>query len=387
MLDELLEYQQYSFNIDKSDEHVQRLKRSTLICVNENKNDKTKYNIALTGLNRVLTIIARYFLYNVYEGDDHLKEKTIAALKSWLGHKAPDESAGVEVHELYRWLPRYAEKILLPESIEKLEGVIDSSALSEKDKAELYIMISQLTDQQPQRDKVTLADRLKEKCEQLCFISGGDRVDKSILKIEKFLYQLPNKKSFNESGYDDVGEANTVNKITYDRILGNARRAGSLKRYYLACDQSLIKDVKQKSGRKLSDTDRDIIYKMTACCMMELSKKGSVKVLETKTISITEADFINWIVKAKCDKNTQQRFLYNGEILFGDPGKSTSSESKGSNTKWIRLNRQWLKDSGFEILIDNPEKDVVKDFLKMHPNGSVFKDNGSGVPMTEIKNE
>ena len=112
-----------------------------------------------------------------------------------------------------------------------------------------------------------------------------------------------------------------------------------------------------------------------------------VKVQETKTISITEADFINWIINVKCDKNKQQSFCYNGEILFKDPRESTSSEKKGSNTKWIRLNRQWLKDSGFEILIDNTGTDVVKNFLKEHPNGSVFIDNGSGVPMTEIKNE
>ena len=387
MLDELLEYQQYSFNIDKSDEHVQRLKRSTLICFNQDKYDKTKRNIAFTGLNRVLTIIARYFLHNVYNGEEHVKEKTIAALKSWLGHKAPDESAGVEVHELYRWLPRYAEKILLPESIEKLKGFINSSALSEKDKAELNTIISQLSGRLPQEKKVTIAARLSEMCEQRRFIPGNDRADRSVLNTEEFLYQLSNRRSFNESGYDDVGEANTVNAITYDRILGNALRAESLKRYYLACDQALIKDVELRSGRKLKDTDRDIVYKMTACCMMELSKKGSVKVQETKTVSITEADFINWIINRKCDKNKQQSFRYNGEILFEDPGESTLSESKGSNTKWIRLNRKWLKDSGFEILIDNSETDVVKDFLKMHPNGSVFIDNGSGVPMTEIKNE
>ena len=302
MLDEILEYQQYSFDIGNSDEHVQRLKRSTLICFNQDKITKTR-SIALTGLNRVLTVIARHFLYNVFDGDPRLKEKTIDALKSWLGHKAPSNSSHDEVHKLYRWLFLYAEKVLLPDSIDKLKYFISNSTLAEKEKTELNALIHHLSDQLPQDEKVTLAARLSDMCEQLHFIPGNDRADRSVLNAEEFLYQLPNRRSFNTSGYADFGEANTVNAITYDRILANARRAGDLKKYYLACDRSLIKDVKLKSGRKLKDTDRDIVLKMTACCMMELSKKGTVKVHETKRISITEADFINWIINGKCDKN------------------------------------------------------------------------------------
>ena len=378
MLDEILEYQQYTFDIDNSDARVQRLKRSTLICLN----DKV---IALTGLNRVLTIIARHFLFEVYNGDERLKEKTIDALKSWLGHKVPDDSASVEAHRLYRWLSAYVEKVLLSESIEKLEGFISSRGLSTEDEAELRTIIRQLSDQRPQNEKVALADRLKDMCTKLRVIPGNDHVEKSVLKAEKFLYQLPNRRSFNTSGYDDFGEANTVNAITYDRILGNARRAGRLTRYYLACDRSLIGNVKNKSGRKLKDTDRDIVLKMTACCMMELSKKGTKEVYETKSISITEADFVNWIINAKCEKDKQESFYYNGEMLFEDPNAGPSTEKKHSNTKWLRLNRQWLKDSGFEILSDSSETDVVMDFLRSHPQGSVFIDNGSSVPMTEVR--
>lgn len=387
MMDEVLEYQQYSFDIEKSDTFVQRLKRSTLICFNRDKNDKTKRSIALTGLNRVLTIIARYFLYNVYDGDADLKEKTKNALKSWLGHKVPGDSASIEAHELYRWLSRYVEKVLLQESIEKLKGFIDSSTLPENEKAELTTIIRQLADQHSQDEKVKIATQLSAMCEQFHFLPGNDRVDRSVLNAEEFLYQLPNRRSFNTSGYADFGEANTVNAITFDRILGNARRAGGLKRYYLACDKSLIGGVKLASGRKLKVTDQDIVLKMTACCMMELSEKGTIKVQKTKTISITEADFINWIINGKCNKEKQQSFYYNGEMLFEDPNENRSDDIKDSNTKWIKLNQRWLEESGFEILVENPEADVVKDFLKLHPHGSVFVDNGSGVPMTEIKNE
>ena len=101
MLDEILEYQQYSFDINSPDDQVRRLKRSTLIRINKIKGSKV---VTFTGLNRVLTIIARHFIYEIYDGDDDLKGKTINALKAWLGHRRPDESADAEVHRLYQGL-------------------------------------------------------------------------------------------------------------------------------------------------------------------------------------------------------------------------------------------------------------------------------------------
>ena len=128
MLDEILEYQQYSFDINSPDDQVQRLKRSTLISFTKN-NRLNKSTATFSGLNRALTIIARHFIYEVYDGDDDLKEKTINALKAWLGHRRPDESADAEVHRLYKWLPLYVEKIFLANSIDELNKALNSEAL------------------------------------------------------------------------------------------------------------------------------------------------------------------------------------------------------------------------------------------------------------------
>ena len=386
MLDEKLEYRQYTYDIENSDDRVQRLKRSTLICFNDDKNVRNEKTIALTGLNRVLTIIARHFLFEVYAGDDQFKAKTIASLKSWLGHKVPDHSSAEETLALYKWLPRYVERVLLQDSLKELGKYIHEGELTETDKSELNAIIRQLSGQIPQAKKVTLAEQLADLCERLEVICGNNRVDRSVLNCERFLYQLPNRRSFNTSGYEDFGEANTVNAITYDRILGNARRAGSLKRYYLACSRLQTEDVRMKSGRKLKVSDWDIVFKLTACCMLELSKRGTRKVQETRTVSFTQADFINWIINAKCSKTKQQSFLYKGEEIFGDPHEDRSDEKKDRNTKWIRLDRHWLKDSEFEILTDDPETDVIKEYLEAHPDGRVFVDQGAGLPMIEIKN-
>ena len=67
--------------------------------------------------------------------------------------------------------------------------------------------------------------------------------------------------------------------------------------------------------------------------------------------------------------------------------KIIKEDSKGTNTTWIKLNKKWLNDSGFKILIDDPDTDVIKEYLKAHPNGVVFVDKGAGVPMMEIKNQ
>ena len=390
MLDEILEYQQYSFDINSPDDQVQRLKRSTLISFTKNNRLNTS-TATFSGLNRALTIIARHFIYEVYDGDDDLKEKTINALKAWLGHRRPDESADAEVHRLYKWLPLYVEKIFLANSIDELNKALNSEALSEEASAELKAIICQLYSSDSQKERTTIAERLFEKCEQLNVISKNSQVHKSIKKAVAFLYQLSTRKSFNNSGYADYGEANTINAITYDRITGNARRAGRLKRYYLACDRLLIEDVKKETAKrngskKLINSDRDIIYKLTACCMMTLSKKGTREVQEDIAFTITEADFVNWLVAAKCEN--KKKYLYKEERIFENPReKKIKEDSKGTNTTWIKLNKKWLNDSGFKILIDDPDTDVIKEYLKAHPNGVVFVDKGAGVPMMEIKNQ
>ena len=53
---------------------------------------------------------------------------------------------------------------------------------------------------------------------------------------------------------------------------------------------------------------------------------------ETRTVSFTQADFINWIINAKCSKAKQQSFLYKGEEIFGDPDEGKSAEKKDRNT-------------------------------------------------------
>lgn len=388
MLDEILEYQQYSFDINSPDDQVRRLKRSTLIRINKIKGSKV---VTFTGLNRVLTIIARHFIYEIYDGDDDLKGKTINALKAWLGHRRPDESADAEVHRLYKWLQQYVEKTLLAESISELNKVINSRDLSEKDIKELDSIISQLSNTDSQKDRVKLSEQVCKKCEQLSIIPKNNQIHSSINNAALFLYQLSTRKSFNTSGYADFGEANTINAINYDRITGNARRAGKLKRYYLACDRLLIEDVEKETAKgdiskRLINSDRDIIYKLTAYCMMVLSKKGTREVQEDIAFTITEADFVNWLVAAKCE-NTK-KYLYKKERIFENPReKKIKEDSKGTNTKWIKLNKKWLNDSGFKILIDDPDTDVIKEYLKAHPNGVVFVDKGAGVPMMEIKNQ
>lgn len=388
MLDELLEYQQYSFDINDTDAYVDRLKRSRLISSD------------MSGLSRALTIISRYFLYDVYGVETHLdekqlKEKTKEALKSWLGLRSPDDTAAKEVQTLYRWLPNYVERVFLSDSISRIREYVRSSNLPQLDESELKLIIAQLLEANTPEEKKNAASQLLTRCEQLEFLPGNDRVDKAISNLENFIYQLSHRKSFTAGVYADSGEANDMNAITYDRILANARRAGRLRKYYLACDRSMIREVKMVTGkkqgeRKLKESDYDVVLKMTACCMLELTKKGAYSVHTSKAVHINESDFINWLILKKCEKKKLLAFQYNERTIFEHPALSgfeeEVAEHKKSNTKKIKLCQKWLEDSGFEILADIPGTDVIRDFLKAHPDGSVFIDNGTGVPMTEIKN-
>lgn len=376
MLDEILEYQQYSFDLKNHDKQVCRLKRSRLI------------SSQMSGLGRAMTIIARHFLFDVYGNDSQMKGKTIDVLKAWLGHKRPADSMP-EARVLYRWLPEYVEKNFLAESLEDLEKFIQMGKLKEDDQSKLNKLIDQLrTDEKSPAEKKAAAVELEQLCENLKFIPENKSVHKSIVKIENFLCSLAYRRSFNLSGYADSGKANDVNAINYDRVLGNARRAGSLKKYYLACDRFLMDDITMDSGRRLKESDWDLVLKMTACCMLELSRKGKEKVLRTKAVCVNESDFIDWLMLEKnCGKSKLLQFRYHGETLFEHPSfsgdENRKMQKKGINTKKIRLAQRWLEDSGFEILCDDPETNVIQNYLNLHPEGRVFVDNGSGKQMTE----
>lgn len=388
MLDESLEYKQYSFNFDEYDKYVDRLKRSSLISSNK------------SGLNRTLTTIARHFLYDVYEygkdGDTDRREKrkkTKAALTSWLGLKRPsdnpdiDEIEDEEAYRLYKWLFSYADRVLLAGSVSDLKDIIADSSLPETEKHSLGAIIEQLTDRESQINKKELAEQLVAVCKRLSFIPNNNRQDQAILKIENFIQETTQRRSFYFSGYSATGEASDINAITFDRIIANAIRAGRFKKYYLACEKSCIENVKQSSNRELKDTDRDIVFKLTACCMLEMSKKGTERVQKTKTVTVNGSDLTNWLILKKCEKDKLLKFQYDGKTLFGHPAFSgvekSEDDDKSTNTKRIKLDQKWIDDSGFEILIDDPETDVIKNFLQSHQDGSVFIDNGSGEAMTE----
>ena len=122
--------------------------------------------------------------------------------------------------------------------------------------------------------------------------------------------------------------------------------------------------------------------------MLELSRKGKERVLRTKAVCVNESDFIDWLMLEKnCGKSKLLQFRYHGETLFEHPSfsgdENRKMQKKGINTKKIRLAQRWLEDSGFEILCDDPETNVIRNYLNLHPEGRVFVDNGSGKPMTE----
>ena len=362
MLDEILEYQQYSFNTDNVAEHVKRLKHKTLITSN------------FSGITRTLTIVARFFYFKFYESDEHWKEKTKQAMAIWLGFKA--DEIPEETKEVQRWLPQYVEKVLLKAKMEELAMWLDQSKLNDEEKEEIKALMGKVSESPRQRSKIQAAGELCEKCESYGFVPQNKLVHKAIWNIEQFLLSLSRKKAhFEESTYNDVGE-NDLYTLTYDSVLGNALRRGALKRYYLACDHLITEKITKARGRsRLADNDYDIIMKMTACCMLELSRKGASQSI---FVHVNKSDFNNWLVKDKCSSQDLLQYNYNKKPLFEE-------RLVGNNIIQVRLNQQWMDDCGFEILQETQGTDVIQDYLKEHPEGSVFVDKGGGFCMEEVK--
>ena len=344
MLNEIGEYKQYTLS-----------PKELLVC----KNRRLKHcNIrnGFSGLERVMTIIARYFIFNnkpVVSDENELRE----ILKAWCGfnHKAktilPDHFDG--------WLNNYIKRVLAFETTRyclKYERLpTDLKAVIEKFLADRDFDVKEslaiLENFNFANDEVP--KRLKENIGKL----------KNLLKA---LDVLPDKgKNFSKNlfgGLDAKGDT-PFRAITYDRIIANALLEGKLRCYCLACDEELFKTaIILKGGKKLSTKDKDIILKMTAEYLLQ--RRNS----DQEFIVTNNANMINWLAgeKPDCSKRESYTFAETKEKLF------EITKIDGINTTKVKLAPKWAKH--FRLIEDGIDAKWGRIF---------FSDNGSSEPLKE----
>ena len=336
MLDELQEYRQYTFdyaeNLKKED---CRIKYSTFI-----KHD-------FSGLARIMTVVARQFIFqNEDEPQNFNEEKVRGRLKDWFTN----------------WLPGYIRHAFLLNYLKELRSLLkDESLLSLIERIGSESETNALLDAKNELDAV-LKNNDFSKDEKLLFSQISNLID-ALKNLRDMKSAFANKIFAIEDRGEVLGKKkNDYHKITYDRIIANALEQGRLHRYYLVCKSKEVPfdsvrkfTGKIKEGKKLSDSDKDMILKFTVAYLLE--QKAYSPGYAPKYMAISKMDLANWMKKKDKPSNFElekYKFVESGkrESLF-----DTRMAGNKGNVSKTYINSDWVEKFYLvdENDIDKPE--------------------------------
>ena len=353
MLNEIGEYEQYI------------LSPKELLACQSRRLKHCNLKNRFSGLERIMTIITRHFIFDTSIGcdEDELKE----LLKAWCGfnHKAktilPEHFDG--------WLNNYIKYVLATET------------------AVYCLGYERLQDDLKNLLEKFLIDRNFDIAESLAILENfkfarGDVPQKIKEKIGKFknllkiLDELPEKsRDYSKNIFDGFNfkDDNHFRAITYDRIIANALLAGKLRCRCLACDEELFATKKiLKDGKKLSAKDKDTILKMTAEYLLQSHISGQ------KFIVTNKANMMNWLAGDKPDyfskKNNSDKIPLERFILAETKEKIFEIRKvDGINSIKLKLHPEWTRH--FRLIEDGTDSNRGRIF---------FSDNGTSEPLKEI---
>lgn len=338
MLNEIGEYEQYTLSPEK-----------LLACKNRRlKHCNIKNNFS--GLERVMTIIARHFIFDTPVGLNEVELREI--LKAWCGfnHEAktplPEHFDG--------WLNNYIKCVLAFESARdclKYESIPTNLKIVDRN-FDVKEFLAALENFKFNNDDVP--KRIKENTGKI----------KNLLKA---LDELPKKNitfSKNVFGNFNAKGDNPFRAITYDRIIANALLAGKLRCYRLACDEELFKtEIIFKDGKKLSAKDKDIILKMTAEYLLQRRNRNQ------EFIVTNNANMMNWLAgeKPDCSKRESYAFAGTKEKLF------EIIKIEGINAIKVKLHPEWARH--FRLIEDGIDAKWGRIFFSDNGSSEFLKEN------------
>ena len=313
VLNEIIEYKQYSFDCIH-DREQGRLKHKALI------------SNSFSGIGRAITTIARYYMFQDNDKESSLsqesEQRALVAIKLWCGAKSIGYKTPVE--EVRDWLPHYIRFVLLNRQIERFQKdtkTIDGLLDEERQ------LIDQITDDVPEEKLYEVAEQLRDIYSRLDdekriamhknwvfpIVNCIDRLYGLISLRKRFgyhMFQFEFKKS----------DSNDIKAINYEKALADAFQKGSLKRYYLCCDDSSI--IKNCSQDKL-----DVILKTIASCLLNRNNA----LAEQKWVLINKTDIVNWLKKInKADDYKPDASIFQMQKIGGNMVKISVDDS------WIK---------------------------------------------------
>lgn len=328
MLNEIQEAHEYMCDISRLDIEFGRLKWKIF-----------NHNADMNGLERMLTTIARFFIFEEESDNETVaRRKAEAAIRMWLGF---------------------------------------SDELEEDER--LGSAYKYVKEKYPQIDS-WLENYLKEVIHK--------RYKEDIDKFTAFQEQLNVKnKQFKSKSLQSGVTTSDFKLIRYDKIIANAKVArGPLKMYYLACADSewtrgTYKTVRNNPNGALKHKDEDKVLKLVASYLLERGRK-----LKCNSDYVFEAfnftDYGFWAVGgSRYDRTKFEIFTYEDSQSHNKRPLFEFRSSKSGNLSKVRPNVEWMGYCGWEIIDATENDDKLDELLSTHPNAVFFSDKGACSPL------
>ena len=330
MLDEIKEAQEYMYSPVIPEHQSDRIQLTLFWHAGD-----------LNGLDRMMTTIARYFLFVDNEETDNIFRRAEAALRMWTGN-TPLNYIDYRNNKTY--------------GLDK--------------EAELALEYEYLTVNYPWLNWWLPS-----------YIRNGskDMGEKEKQKAEKVIENLGKRKSqFGRSVFSQSNGTNDYKKLSYEKAIANAYSArGPLKRYYLACtDSQWAQEITRKGGKRLIHDHADRVLKVLAAYMLERSRKTrNDDELRYEPVNYTDIAF--WAVsRSKLDGSVLKQYMVSGRPLFDCISASSGNQAK------IKPDREWFNSCGWTLIDATYDDKALEEFLSEHPDAVYFRDNGGAVPLS-----
>lgn len=366
MLDEIREYEEYTYDLDNTENPPKRIKYNVLT-----KGLQDEGGGIGCGIESILCIIARHFLFMNDQGAFKNAGAAECAISAWLGIEPDSEKMSLlsdetraEIEAIRGWYPDYIKKILIPER----ETQIKHNEGNQK-----------------------AINALKKNIDILKGILDN-------LRSETFRNNL--NKSTWEYGYSGK---NDYKVLFTEKVLANAAVRGPLRRRYLICldpdlDSVVIKEHpkrRPKEGLTKREEYDDLYLRFISAWLLSQIRTKSDKMSDNPTkyrtnvnrsVPINMTEISGWALgdtKLAKDKIPD---CFRG-IILESVNKQQSKmyfylSNNGENSK---DSERWFESCGWNIIDATEGNKRLENFIKRHPEYCFWKDMGSGVPL--VKNE
>ncbi len=316
MLDERREAMEYLYDLESTENGSGRLQVTEFT-----------HSAQFLGLERIMTTIARYFIFEASSDIGQGIHKAEAALRLWLGFGddvPEDEAVAKELKAVRREFPH-------------IEGWLGRYLEMHKD---------ELSD--PEKVFAKMDKKLEK-----------DRVE------------------FAKSSLFKRTDRNDYKRIRYDKIISNAIARGPFRRFYLVCsDNSAIMDgVALASGKKLKVGNihfnyLDRLWKTVAAYLLERERKGK----HGSPLTFEPFNFCDltmWAsARTRLCRTDLTCFFVHGRPLFEIKSGSTNNLVK------IKPDEEWFENCGWQIIDVTDGEEALDEYLKKNPGAVFFRDDG-----------